>query len=50
MNMSYYSTDSEEHQINTGEKEDPVTDSDWFFEDPIYVVEELAILEDVLGD
>jgi len=48
--MPYYSTESEEHKINIGEKEDPATDFDWFFEDPIYVAEELDILEDVLGD
>lgn len=38
--MSYYSTDSDEHLINTGAKKDPYSDPrdyDWLFEDPVYL-------------
>lgn len=47
--MAYYSTDSEEHRVNIGEQPDPVEEwlMDWYFDEPIYVAEDLAILEDV---
>jgi hypothetical protein len=45
--MSIYSTDSNEHKINIGEKSAQDEVPDWYFEDPIFFDEEYKAMSDL---